>query len=143
MMRVRRESVCRDLAMTRWDEQFKQERERLLAALGRITAGGIVEGIEHIGATSVPGLVAAPCVDIGMAVWPFPLDATREAAVAALGYEAVNANTSAVEQRCRHSSGAFQLFMVAAGSERWTEYLLIRDFLRHHEAARGQWAAEP
>jgi GrpB-like predicted nucleotidyltransferase (UPF0157 family) len=90
--------------MPLWEEHFKQERERLLAALGRITAGGIVEGIEHIGSTSVPGLVAGPCVDIGMAVWPFPLAATREAALGVLGYEALRDHTSALDQRFRHRS---------------------------------------
>src|SRR5207247_4792090 len=114
--------ICSHLDdMHHWEEYFKQERERLLAARGRITAGGIVEGIEHIGATSVPGLVAAPCVDIGMAVWPFPLGATRVAALEALGYEDVSGDTIALEQRLRHRSSAFQLFIVSAGSERWTE----------------------
>src|SRR5207247_11405855 len=95
--------ICSHLDdMHHWEEYFKQERERLLAARGRITAGGIGEGIEHIGATSVPGLVAAPCVDIGMAVWPFPLDATREAALGVPGYEALRDHPSALHPRCRH-----------------------------------------
>ena len=36
-----------------WTHLFDQGRERLVAILGKITEGGIVEAIEHIGATSV------------------------------------------------------------------------------------------
>ena len=36
-----------------WTQLFDQESERLYAILGKITEGGIVEAIEHIGATSV------------------------------------------------------------------------------------------
>ena len=36
----------------RWPEQYEAERKRLLAALGALTEGGIVEGIQHIGATT-------------------------------------------------------------------------------------------
>ena len=60
-----------------WNQLFDQEREQLLAVLGTITEGGIVEAIEHIGSTSVPGLSGAPCVDIGVSVWPFPLEPAR------------------------------------------------------------------
>ena len=57
-----------------WTQMFDQESERLVAILGKITEGGIVEAIEHIGSTSVLGLSGAPCVDIGLSVWPFPLE---------------------------------------------------------------------
>ncbi len=57
-----------------WKEQYTREHERLIAALGEITDSGIVEQIEHIGATSVPGLLGQPSVDIALAVWPFPLE---------------------------------------------------------------------
>ena len=43
-----------------WKEQYAREHERLIAALGEITDGGIVERMEHVGATSVPGLPGQP-----------------------------------------------------------------------------------
>ena len=51
-----------------WQEQYAHERMRLLSALGELTAGGIVESIQPIGATSVREMLAVPCVDIGLAV---------------------------------------------------------------------------
>ncbi|MGH2543897.1 MAG: GrpB family protein, partial [Ardenticatenaceae bacterium] len=102
--------------------------------LGEVTARGVVENLQHIGATSVPGLPASPCLDIGLSVWPFPLEAHRQDALEALGYTPVPGYEGAPEQRFRHN--AYQLYIVEAGSDLWTNYLLIRDYLRHDEAAR-------
>src|SRR6202022_4939166 len=95
----------------------------------------------HIGSTSVPGLSRSPCVDIALAVWPYPLEPARHAALEALGYEAL-AGDGAPEQRLRHQSGALQLFLVEAGAERWSDYLLIRDYLRADKQAREDWVAQ-
>ena len=116
---------------TQWQTRFEQECIRLRAALGEITAGGIIENLQHIGATSVPGLPAQSCLDIGLAVWPFPLEAQFHAALTAYGYQAVAGYEAAPEQRFRDTNGAIQLYVVEPGSTRWTDYLLLRDYLRH------------
>ena len=46
-----------------WAEQFLAESGRLVAELG-----GLIESIEHIGSTSVPGLPAKPLIDMMAAV---------------------------------------------------------------------------
>ena len=127
---------------THWSYRFTQERTRLLAALGKLTAGGIVEQIAHIGATSVAGLPATPCLDIALAVWPFPLQAKDQAALEALGYVLLSGYESKPEQRFCHATEPVQLFIVDAGSTRWTNYLLMRDYLRHDKAACQQYAQE-
>lgn len=128
---------------TDWTRLFSQERTRLLAALGNLTAGGIVEHIAHIGATSVAGLPATPCLDIGLAVWPFPLQANHQAAIEALGYALLSGYESKPEQRfCHATEPPVQLFIVDAGSTRWTNYLLRRDYLRHDQAGCEQYAQE-
>ncbi len=123
-----------------WNQLFDQERERLLAILGKITEGGIVEAIEHIGSTSVPGLSRAPCVDIGVSVWPFPLEPARLAALEALGYQPV-VRSYRGEHRFHHTTEPVQLLVVEAGSEFWLDTLILREFLRHDEEARASWAA--
>lgn len=124
-----------------WQEQFAQERARLLAVLGELTTGGVLEQVQHIGATSVPGMLAVPCIDIGLAVWPFPLEAAQQAALGSSGYTSVPGCEAAPEQRWRHATGDFQLFLVEAGSDEWTSYLLIRDYLRHTASARQAFSA--
>ena len=119
-------------------EDFARERERLLGALGALTEGGVIEGIEHIGGTSMPGLRSRPCIDVGLAIWPFPLDAERQAKLEALGYSPTDACESPPEQRLLRSDDGFQLLLTEAGSERWTEYRLLRDYLRCTAGARDE-----
>lgn len=119
---------------------FDQESLRLWDALGRLTDGGVIEAIQPIGANSVPGLPPSPCVDMGMAMWPFPLEASTVAILQDLGYEGLPNNAAAPEQRFLHASGRFQLFCNEYG-EQWMRHLLVRDYLRHHRVARQALAA--
>ncbi len=124
-----------------WQELFAGERERVMGALGELTEGGIVERVEHVGATSVPGLLGQPCIDIALAVWPFPLEETARQALATLGYELDHDFVGAPEQRFVHASTQFQLYVVEVGSPLWMDYVLVRDYLRHDEAARQALSA--
>ena len=125
-----------------WNERFESERRRLIDALGKITEGGIIEAIEHIGATSVPGLYGSVCIDIGMAVWPFPIEAGPISRLEALGYQPVSGYEASPEQRFRHESDAFQLYFVASGSARWYDMVWMRDYLRSVEAAREDFSVQ-
>lgn len=95
-----------------WSQQFADERVRLLAVLGTVIENGIIEQIQHIGATSVPAALAKPCIDIALAVWPFPLAPHRQTQVESLGYERVPGYEAAPEQRFRHVTGHFCLHIV-------------------------------
>ena len=120
-----------------WKERYESEKIRLLGALRRVTDGGIVEAIQHIGSTSVPGMAGAPCVDIGLAVWPFPLEAGPKSRLEALGYQIVDGFTENPPQQCfRHESGSFQLFILEPGVGDWYDFVLVGDYLRHNAAAR-------
>ena len=112
------------------------ESARLYAQLGRVTSGGIIEGLEPIGTVGVPELAATSAIDIGLAVWPFPLTAAHKGVVTSLGYRPVTGYEDAPEQRFFHVGKNIQLFFVMAGSSEWTNYLLVRDFLRRSEEAR-------
>lgn len=64
-----------------WAERFARERERIVGALG-----GAARLVEHIGSTSVPGLIAKPIVDVLVGVDDPDDDRLTDALVAA-GYE--------------------------------------------------------
>jgi GrpB-like predicted nucleotidyltransferase (UPF0157 family) len=119
-----------------WKEQFDREYKRLINALGEVTDGGIIERMEHIGATSVPGLFGRPCVDIALAVVPFPLDETVLQELSFLGYEVDPDFIDTQEQHFLHLSSAYRLYVVEAGSPLWTDFVLIREYLCHNEAVR-------
>jgi len=122
--------------MQPWKQQYESERVRLIHTLGNVVEGGIVEAIQHVGATSVPELYGSSCIDIGLAVWPFPLEADPRSRLEALGYQIVSGYEESPEQRFRHASDAFQLYFMEPGSERWSDLVLARDYLRHDHAAR-------
>jgi GrpB-like predicted nucleotidyltransferase (UPF0157 family) len=116
-----------------WTQQYETEKARLIDALGRVTDGGIVAASQHIGATSVPGLSGSPCVDIALAVWPFPLEENRRSRLEALGYRLLEEYNGSSQQRFRHESGSFQLFIVEPGMDEWMDLVLVSDYLRHSE----------
>ncbi len=64
-----------------WPEQFAREARRITSALGRRALQ-----IEHIGSTSVPGLVAKPIIDILLVVADSSDEATFVPALEAAGY---------------------------------------------------------
>lgn len=129
--------------MPTFAESFATESARLTAVLGPVTLGGFVENIAHIGATSLPEAPAGAsgCVDIALAVWPFPLEAPALAALQNLGYALDPAHATAPEQRLRHASGAWQLFVTEPGSDNWLDAQLLRDYLSQDPAARQRYGA--
>jgi GrpB-like predicted nucleotidyltransferase (UPF0157 family) len=119
----------------RWNDLFNQERLRVIGALGMIADGGIVEHIEHVGATSVPGLLGQPYIDTAISAWPFPLEESDRRAIESLGYELDPDSPRAQEQRFRRADSPFRLYVAEAGSALWADYALVRDYLRQDEAA--------
>ena len=119
-------------------EQYQAEQTRLIESLGKLTEGGIVESMQHIGATSLPGLSASPCVDIALSIWPFPLLEGAVSKLDALGYQILEGYTAAPQQRFCHRSGCFQLFCVESGSEDWLDLVLVNEYLQYNEEARAE-----
>src|SRR5690606_1896310 len=69
-----------------WGRLYEAESERVAAALGWLVDGGVLEGLAHMGSTSVPGLRAKPTIDIYGRVHPYPPGPEQIAALAAIGY---------------------------------------------------------
>lgn len=144
----------------RWPRLFEQERCRLL---GQFAHFDIIELIEHIGSTAVPGLAAKPVIDILFGVSNRDiLDVRAEEAwkaeddkhiapagprlhvelvegLARLGY--VYRGEASIEGRLffRRDEGGHRTHHVHVamfGGRFWTEHLLFRDYLRAHP----EWA---
>ena len=116
-----------------WKQQYETERARLFESLGKVTEGGIVEAIQHVGATYVPGLKGSSCVDIALSVWPFPTEITPRSKLESMGYQLLEDDSERPQQRFCHETGSFQLFLVESGSEDWFNLVLVNDYLCRNE----------
>ena len=119
----------------RFAARFAAERDRLLAALGAIAAGGVIERAQHVGSTVAGGAHGSGVVDIALSVWPFPLEPAALEAVRALGYRPLPgrgwSRAGTPEQRWRHARRPAQLLLAEAGTEIFQNYLTVRDYLTH------------
>lgn len=124
-----------------WAERFGEQADRLAVVLGN----RLVQGIEHIGSTAVPGLCAKPIIDM-LAVID-DVDAIRELTVelAAISWvrdpeprdlpeERLSFCYPSRERRTHH------LHVVSDRHPGWPGWVAFRDRLRRDDATREEYA---
>ncbi len=107
------------------------------AALVRAALGARVLGLEHVGSTSVPGLIAKPIIDMQLVV----ADSAREEAyladLEAAGFVLRIREPDWWEHRMfRRASPAVHLHVFSDQCPETLRVLAFRDHLRRHEADR-------
>jgi GrpB-like predicted nucleotidyltransferase (UPF0157 family) len=121
-----------------WAELFRQEAERLSAALG-----DRVVRVEHVGSTAVPGLDAKPILDIVVAVRDLTDAAAFENALSPLGYlhQAENDRPGRLYfvKRLPDDRSTHHLNITELGTECWFTHVAFRDYLREHPEAREEY----
>jgi GrpB-like predicted nucleotidyltransferase (UPF0157 family) len=120
-----------------WKDLYEREADLLRSALGENA-----QCIEHIGSTSIPGVVSKPIIDIMVAVVSLTHAAKLIHVLEALGYEYRTPDTvpermffakePTPEYRTHH------LNLTPQGSGFWKSQIAFRDYLRTH----AQIAAE-
>lgn len=120
-----------------WPRLFQEEKARLQAALGREALD-----IQHVGSTSIPGMVAKPIIDIAIAVASFKEAMVCVAPIEGLGYEYHGEN--GIPRRHFFVKGnprTYHLHMLEQGSPEWENHLLFRDHLIRHPDCAAEYAA--
>jgi putative glutamine amidotransferase len=121
-----------------WPVMFESEARTI-----RRTLGDLVDRIDHVGSTSVPGLDAKPIVDIQLSLASMiPRHAYVEP-LTRLGYRwVVDPWTDEHEYFSRDDQGsrAFQIHVCRSGSEWERRHLAFRDWLREHPADAAEYA---
>jgi GrpB-like predicted nucleotidyltransferase (UPF0157 family) len=121
-----------------WVERFRREAARIHEALG-----GRESRIEHIGSTSVPGLLAKPIVDILLVIDDPDDEASYLQALEAAGYELrVREPDFDRHRMLRTPEKDAHVHVFPPESEEIGRHLLFRDRLRSDEADRELYAAE-
>ena len=120
-----------------WPAQFEREAKVLTEALGSHIAGGV----HHVGSTAVPGLTAKPIIDIMIGVRD--LDSSRPCIdlLAEFDYCYAPHRGDVMHWFCKPSPArrTHHLHLVPTGSQRFTDVLAFRDYLRTHPEAVEQY----
>jgi GrpB-like predicted nucleotidyltransferase (UPF0157 family) len=121
-----------------WPVQFERERARIAAALGDAALQ-----IEHIGSTSVPGLLAKPIIDIALVVPDSADEPAYVPALEAAGYRLRIRSPEWEEHRMfKGPDTDVNLHVFSPGSREVERMVGFRDRLRADAADRERYAAE-
>jgi GrpB-like predicted nucleotidyltransferase (UPF0157 family) len=118
-----------------WPHLYASEARRIRAALPADVA------VEHIGSTSVAGLLAKPIIDIMLGLGTHHDQNKVRAMLVALGYE--DLGEAGVPGRLyfrRREETAFNIALVRHGGPIWMANLAFRDYLRTHPEATREYA---
>ena len=120
----------------RWEQLFKEEKSRLESAIGQH-----VLDIQHVGSTAIPGLVAKPILDIGVAVVNFDDARVCIKPIEELGYK--YRGEFGIPRRHYFVKGdprTHHLHMSEIDSPNWENHVLFRDYLIQHPELAKEYA---
>ncbi|MGG0892911.1 GrpB family protein [Cytobacillus horneckiae] len=118
---------------SKWEIQFQYEKKRITDVLA-----AKVVGIEHIGSTSIGGLVSKPIIDIIIGVEDLNDAPTLVSPLSKIEYEYVPKPELVSRRFFRKGfwgQGICHLHVCEYQSNEWKEKLLFRDYLRSHREA--------
>ena len=122
-----------------WAEKYISEKDFLLEIIGQWNVGGV----EHIGSTAVPNLVAKPVIDI-----MFGIDSLEQAlpAIDVLmenGYKYWPYKADVMHWFCKPSSEhrTHHLHLVPYTSALWSDQIRFRDVLLSNHEVASQYAS--
>ena len=121
-----------------WPSKFEEEKGRLMAIAGDWYFGGI----EHVGSTAVPGMVAKPVIDVMFGVKSLENSRPAIEVLVANGYEYSPYKAEVMHWFCRpsHVFRTYHLHLIPFESPLWIERLQFRDLLRSDGNVASQYA---
>lgn len=121
-----------------WPDMFQREQSRIRSALGSRALG-----VEHIGSTAVPGLLAKPCIDMLLVVADAGDDDTYIPDLEAAGYvlRISDDDDGDLHRVFKGLEINLNLHVWSAGSPNVSRHIDFRDWLRSHPEDRDHYAA--
>jgi GrpB-like predicted nucleotidyltransferase (UPF0157 family) len=121
----------------RWPELFTREAQRIRQALG-----DRVLGLEHVGSTAVPGLIAKPRIDVLLVVADPADERAYVPALEAAGYVLRIREPDWQQHRLLNAGdGEVNIHVFGPDSPEIERMLRFRDRLRSHAGDRERYAA--
>ena len=122
-----------------WADEFERER----AGIERALSGKLL-AIEHVGSTSIQGMIAKPILDIAVLVSSFKvIDETAKAKLASLKYDYVHKPEFPMRlffRRGALGAGTHHLHIFEDGGLEWNRMIAFRDFLRANPNEHEEYA---
>ena len=119
-----------------WERLFAEEKSSLQAAIGMY-----VLDIQHVGSTSIPGMVAKPIIDIAIAIENFENASVCIKPIERSGYEYKGEN--GIPRRHFFAKGnprTHHIHMNELGSREWIDQISFRNYLILHPEAAKEYA---
>lgn len=122
-----------------WALKFEQEKAYLQQVAGHWNYGSI----EHVGSTSVPGMVAKPVIDIMFGVKSLSESEPAIEALIEAGYEYWPYKTEVMHWLCKPSDAfrTHHLHLIPFESPLWKERIKFRDLLRTDASVASAYAS--
>lgn len=128
------------ITLAEYDPEWPRRYERLAATV-RAALGDRVRLLEHVGSTSVPGLVAKPRIDMVLAVADSADEDGYVLDLETSGFRLTIREPDWFEHRVlTRDDEQVNLHIFAVGCPEIDEMLRFRDWLRQHEDDRGLYA---
>lgn len=118
-----------------WKGLFEKEKQLLQAAIGNN-----VLDIQHVGSTSIPGIIAKPILDIGIAVANFETAFICIEPIEKLGY-AYRGENGILRRHffVKGNPRTHHIHMLEIMSQDWQRLILFRDYLVQHPEMAQQY----
>lgn len=125
-----------DVKIVSYDRSWPEDYEQL-AAMVRAALGPQVLALDHVGSTSVPGLLAKPVIDIDLTVADGTDEVSYVPALERQGFELVIREPWWYGHRLlRHLDPRCNLHVWCPDCPEPARHLIFRDWLREHEEDR-------
>lgn len=105
----------------------------------QFTLSGHILGIQHVGSTAIPGLIAKPIIDISIAVADYEQAFRLVDLIELLGYKYRGENSDLREYYfIKGRPVRYNLYVTEPRCEKWRDRTLFRDYVtRHPDVARA------
>lgn len=136
MLGLKRGTVVLEPHREEWHQLFAAERDRILYAIGDHNLP-----VEHIGSTSICGIVAKPILDIMAGTPAYEPELPFVMELGNIGYEYKGEN--GVPERHFFGKGVprtVHLNIVRYGGQFWQSHIAFRDYLKQNENAAREYA---
>ncbi len=118
-----------------WPLLFEDEKTRL-----QKRGNELIVAIEHVGSTSIPGLLAKPIIDILLGVKKLDDAVELIKSFALMDYKYAPQHEDRLPERRFMSRPGFHLHMTEYGNLFWRRHLFFRDYLRENSEIREEYA---